>query len=66
MDNGSTAIGFIVGFFGGCIGLILVYLLTKAPDTRRGAVIGFVVSIVLGVIFSVLVLAAGSAGAIAG
>lgn len=48
MDQGSTLLGFLAGFFLGCIGLILVMFLSTKPKTRTGAWIGFVVQIVLG------------------
>ena len=50
MDRGSKLIGFLAGFFLGCIGLILVMFLSTKPDTRTGAWIGFFVQLVLGVI----------------
>jgi len=45
---GSFALGFCAGFFGGCIGAILVHFLAKGSETKRGAGIGFVVQIVIG------------------
>ena len=48
--QGSIALGFLAGFFGGCIGLGLVYAIAKGPDTKKGAGIGFGVQIVLGAI----------------
>lgn len=41
-------LGFCAGFFGGCIGLILVYAIAKGPETKRGAGIGFAAQIVVG------------------
>lgn len=46
--QGSLGLGFVAGFFGGCIGLALVYFLAKGPATKRGASIGFGVAIALG------------------
>ena len=43
-DNGSMLIGFLVGFFLGCIGLVAALVMGKA-DTKKGAVIGFLVEI---------------------
>src|SRR4051794_29699586 len=52
--QGSIGLGFCAGFFGGCIGLILVYAIAKGPDTKKGAGMGFAAQIVLGVIFRVI------------
>jgi hypothetical protein len=46
---GSTALGFLAGFFGGCIGLGLVLAIAKGPATKRGAGIGFACQAVVGV-----------------
>jgi hypothetical protein len=46
--QGSIGLGFVAGFFGGCIGLILVYAIAKGPDTKKGAGIGFAAQIVVG------------------
>lgn len=51
--QGSTGLGFCAGFFGGCIGLILVLALAKGPDTKKGAWIGFAVAFVIGIIVNV-------------
>ena len=45
---GSLGLGFLAGFFGGCIGLILVYAIAKGPETKKGAGMGFAAQIVLG------------------
>ncbi|MGI9614904.1 MAG: hypothetical protein ACR2QO_18485 [Acidimicrobiales bacterium] len=50
MDRGSTLLGFIVGFFLGCIGLVLVMFLSSKPDTRSGAWFGFIAQIVVAVV----------------
>ena len=47
--QGSTGLGFCAGFFGGCIGLGLVLALAKGPDTKKGAWIGFVIALVIGI-----------------
>jgi len=47
--QGSTGLGILAGFFGGCIGLVLVLALAKGPDTKRGAWIGFAIQIVIGI-----------------
>jgi hypothetical protein len=48
---GSLPLGFLAGFFGGCIGLALVFIIAKGPATKKGAGIGFAAQIVVGVIF---------------
>ncbi len=45
---GSAALGFLAGFFGGCIGLGLVLMLAKGAATKRGAGIGFACQTVVG------------------
>ena len=46
---GSFPLGFLAGFFGGCIGYLLVRALAKGPATKKGAWIGFAIQAVLGV-----------------
>jgi hypothetical protein len=48
MPQGSLGLGFLAGFLGGCIGLILVHAIAKGPETKKGAGIGFGVQILLG------------------
>jgi hypothetical protein len=43
-------LGFLAGFLGGCIGLILVYVIAKGPATKKGAGIGFAAQVVIGVV----------------
>lgn len=43
-------LGLLAGFFLGCIGLVLVMIIAKGQDTKRGAVIGFVTQVVVGAI----------------
>jgi hypothetical protein len=52
-DTGSLPLGFLAGFFGGFIGLIIVRVAIKKPDTQRGATIGFVSQIVLGFVLRI-------------
>lgn len=47
---GSLPLGLLAGFFGGCIGLALVLLIAKGPATKRGAGIGFMLQVVLGLV----------------
>lgn len=56
--QGSFGLGFVAGFFGGCIGLALVYALAKGPDTKKGAGIGFGVAMAIGVIGNIIAAAA--------
>lgn len=46
-EPGSMAVGFLAGLFGGCIGLVLVHLIAKGADTKKGAAIGFAAQMVL-------------------
>lgn len=57
IEKGSLPLGFLAGFFGGCIGLALVYFLAKGADTKKGAIFGFIGGIVLGVIANVAMMA---------
>lgn len=52
--EGSIGLGFLAGFFGGCIGLGLVYAIAKGPQTKKGALMGFGAQFVVGVIFRVI------------
>ena len=52
-DQGSLALGFLAGFFGGLIGFIIVRFASKTPLTQRGALIGFVVQSVLGLVIRI-------------
>jgi hypothetical protein len=53
MTQGSLPLGILAGFFGGCIGLILVLIIAKGPATKKGAWIGFAVGMVIGIIANV-------------
>jgi len=53
VPQGSMALGFMAGFFGGCIGLGLVLMIAKGPATKRGAGIGFAAQTVVGIILNV-------------
>lgn len=52
--KGSVGLGFLAGFFGACLGLALIYAVAKGADTKKGAVIGFVVGVVLGALSNVI------------
>ena len=45
--EGNLGLGFLAGFLGSCVGLILVYAIAKGPQTKKGALIGFAVAVVL-------------------
>ncbi len=47
--EGSVALGFMAGFFGGCIGALLVLAIAKGVKTKRGAGIGFACQTVVGI-----------------
>jgi len=50
-DNGSMLVGGLLGFFLGCLGLIIALFVLNKPDTKKGAFIGFGLSVVLGLCF---------------
>jgi hypothetical protein len=52
--EGNLGAGLAAGFFCGCIGLILVLVIAKGPQTKKGAWIGFVVQAVIGVIMQLV------------
>ncbi|MBL8610047.1 MAG: hypothetical protein JNL38_22110 [Myxococcales bacterium] len=54
MTEGSIGLGFCAGFFGGCIGLGLVYAIAKGPATKKGALIGFGCQFAVGIVFRVI------------
>ncbi len=45
--RGSFGLGFAIGLCGACVGLGLVYALSKGPDTKKGAAVGFGVFLAL-------------------
>lgn len=57
-DNGSMLIGGLLGFFLGCIGLIVALFVLNKPDTKKGAFIGFGLSVVMGLCFGGLAIGA--------
>jgi hypothetical protein len=50
--EGSFILGFLAGFFGGCIGLGLVLAIAKGPQTKRGAGIGFSAQVLAGIVLN--------------
>ncbi len=60
-DDGNSAIGFLLGFFLGLIGVLIAYLAFKDESkTIRGAWWGFGVAALLSIILIVVVLAAST------
>jgi len=51
--EGSLPLGICAGFFGSCIGLVLVLIIAKGPATKKGAWIGFGIGVLLNVIVGV-------------
>ena len=51
---GSFGLGFAAGFFGGCIGYLLVRSLAKGEETKKGARIGFIVAIAISAVIRVI------------
>lgn len=49
-DEGSIGLGFLAGFFGGLLGLILVLVMAKGAKTKKGAIYGIIGQVVLGLI----------------
>ena len=59
--TGNYALGFVLGFFLGLIGLIIAIVMNE-DETKRGGIVGFLVSIVLGGgLFVIIMLIAVSA-----
>jgi hypothetical protein len=52
--TGSFGLGFAAGFFGGCIGYLLVRALAKGEETKKGARIGFIAAIAVSAVIRVL------------
>jgi len=51
-DRGNYWLGFALGFFGGCLALLLSR--NAKPETRRGVGTGFVVGLGTGILFRIL------------
>lgn len=56
-SDGSLVLGFLAGFFGGCLGFALVFFLAKGAPTKKGAMFGLIGQVVLGLVGSLLVFA---------
>ena len=50
--QGSLGLGILAGLTG-CIGLILVLIIAKGPQTKKGAWIGFAIGMVIGIIANI-------------
>ncbi|MFT6161989.1 MAG: hypothetical protein ACJAZO_004591 [Myxococcota bacterium] len=48
-DEGNLFIGLALGFFLGCIGLIIAFVALPQPKTKQGAIYGLVAQIVISV-----------------
>lgn len=58
---GSLPQGFAAGFCCGIIGLILVLVMAKGGETKKGAIIGFISGIVVGVLANCIFFILGGA-----
>jgi hypothetical protein len=54
--RGSFGAGLAAGLFGGVIGLALVSLIAKGTDTKRGARLGFLVQVGIGILLRLIAL----------
>ena len=52
--EGSFFLGFAAGFFGGCIGAILVHAMAKGTETKKGARVGFISQMAIGFLLRAL------------
>ena len=57
---GSLPQGFAAGFCCGLIGLVLVLIMAKGKDTKKGAIIGYVSAFVLGIVANCLFMILGN------
>lgn len=55
VEEGNTGLGFLAGFFGGILGLVLVLILAKGRRTKKGAIFGIVGQLVVGLLGGILV-----------
>jgi hypothetical protein len=46
--EGNSSYGFIAGFFGGIVGLLIVMLVAKGKKTKRGAIYGVIAQLLVG------------------
>jgi len=51
---GSFPLGFLAGFFGGCIGFLLVRMLAKGAQTKKGAGVGWAVGMGVGLLLRLI------------
>lgn len=45
-DEGNLFIGLALGFFLGCLGLIIAFVALPQPKTKQGAIYGFIAQII--------------------
>lgn len=50
-QEGNFPLGFIAGFFGGCIAAILVQFVAKGQATKSGAWTGFAVAVIVSILY---------------
>ena len=48
-DEGNLFIGLALGFFLGCIGVVIAFVALPQPKTKQGAIYGVIAQIVLSV-----------------
>lgn len=49
-DEGNLFLGIALGFFGGCLGLIIAFVALPQPKTKQGAIYGFGAAFALGLL----------------
>jgi hypothetical protein len=54
VEQGSYLLGFLGGFFFGCLGLVLIMMMAKGANTKSGAALGFIFGLVLGLLIVVM------------
>jgi hypothetical protein len=52
-DHGSLGLGLVLGFSLGIIGVVGAYAAKAYPSTKRGALIGFAVQALLGILLAI-------------
>lgn len=48
-DEGNLFIGMALGFFLGCLGIIIAFFVLGQPKTKTGSIYGFVAAMVLSI-----------------
>jgi hypothetical protein len=52
--QGHFGLGLVIGFFGGCLGAIIVQVTSTGPQTKKGAWAGFGLQFAVGVVLRVI------------